>query len=782
MPGLQVYGPTDPYNQYDMFSDPFWNGDMGASGPNWPGVGVNVNLGGGGGGGGGANASGWKDPYASIPYLNILGGAAGAAAGLMGTIDARQAQNWNQAFTINQLNNANWMRDFALGQWQQNVGPYGDAVRGMQQAGQGYLFDEQNGLYPQLRGYGNDLMNTAQNSYWANDRGLWMPGETQNYLDQMQGMLGPGSYNDAIAQAGQEMYGKFQGGVNAMNDWGMGTAQQIGQGTAPGQQYLMDYSTQLANNQGNTGDTWAASKGYQDMMGAGGYTGRMNDIYGASNVMAQNYGFSPDMADALNRQIAVQKAGGYNPNLNSIIGAGQGLMGNEGMAAPMGQAIGNLSQLIGQGGATSGTQTMNQIGAQGLGGGGMTGGIGYGQDYLQSLLNSQGATAGSDALQGLGLRYAQNNPLLGVNAAANMARENAADSSRGAYEQGMRQAYARGNGPGVTTGQSNQIMRGVTDEALRREAAAMRQAVTGEEGLGLQQQGQGFSALNSGLSQAAGREQMGAQMLPQLEGLKTSNMNLYGNLMNNAGTLEAQRYGMGFSGLGNLYGVANQRFGTGANTAMSAEQQALAQLNAANNMTQGLYGVGNQRYFGAMDDAQAMEAMRLQNMTGLGNLAMQGNQISAGRMGQAGNMMQNYLGNQMGGVGAASQWGGVGANAMNAGLNQVGASNQFGSDALNRMYGMYSGQMGQNLNRINGQTGAMYQGLQSNLGLGNQLQGWGLAGLTGMQNLTQQPYQMISDSIRAGSGLNAPNYNNSWAPLQQTGQWLSGLGRNQGGG
>ena len=294
-------------------------------------------------------------------------------------------------------------------------------------------------------------------------------------------------------------------------------------------------------------------------------------------------------------QAILQAYGGALGGANLPMSAGGDILNSLGSTALTNEAAQGAGNIIGAQGNTPGS---NLLGAFG-----------------QSALTSGGATPLSNYLGARGVDLTQQNPVFSPELAASMAKDLAGREYRKAQEQAQAQALLRGGGPGsvVATGQQNAGMADFADQAAANDAAQFENALTNQQGLGLQQFGQGnqmaqsaagLNLQNLGLgTQAVGTGQgMANQQLLAALGLLPTTQNAQTNLFGTGGGIYGNALNTQLGGLNNIFG----------NT-MSAQQLGLQQgqgtvggLNNLFNTQMGLGSLGNSLYNSGSNNLQSI--------------------------------------------------------------------------------------------------------------------------------------------------------------------------------
>jgi hypothetical protein len=229
--------------------------------------------------------------------------------------------------------------------------------------------------------------------------------------------------------------------------------------------------------------------------------------------------------------------------------------------------------------------------------------LGAGGDLLQSQgmspFNTQYMTAGQNALS--------NNPLISNQQAQSMAVDRAATDARNAARAAQERAAARGGRAGsVTAGAANDAMADFADEQAQLQSNAAREALLGQQGLGLQQQGMMIGAGMQGADNALSRMGLGANLLGQAQGAQGQLLGQYGNLLGQQTQRELGLGGLAQTGRQsvidayenmqrNMLGVGQLNLAQDQNTL--AQQQAMVNALMGNQgQSLGLMNAMNQNY------------------------------------------------------------------------------------------------------------------------------------------------------------------------------------------
>lgn len=386
----------------------------------------------------------------------------------------------------------------------------------------------------------------------------------------------------------------------------------------------------------------------------------------------------------------------------------------EGRTGPLGSMSDIAQQLLGQRGQTNMTMSAQDRAMDALNRGGFTAGLTGLQNYASESMPSNmgvtgltptganamqvalqqlqegGRTPATDYLVNRGAELSGGDALLPMGTVASMARNQVGTQGIKAYGNLMRAAMQRAGGPGVVAGSQGDVMSQFGDQILQAESDALSKAVLGQQGLQLQQQGQGLGAVGQGQglattnlgtagglttaleNSATGRLGTSGNLFIGTEQQAGQNQSILGSLGLNAGNLEMSRMGLGGQ-LGNDY---TGRTLQGLSGAMDPERLSASNLFAAlsqQGLTQGQQlGVFNQ-YLNSLLGGNSAAVQRgtgfnsAQNQ-GIGNLQGLINSLSGYQQGNQ---------NQFGGI--ARDWLNFASNAMPRYGGQMGGTSPFGT-------------------------------------------------------------------------------------------------------
>lgn len=337
-----------------------------------------------------------------------------------------------------------------------------------------------------------------------------------------------------------------------------------------------------------------------DLIGLGGQAGgaalsnaRIND---AINYI-KNIGSIAQGQQGNAEQFGVNAFGNQNNTINGIMGGTNPYMQllSSGVGGNINTLNGMLQPLMSGNIAADDPNISNLIG-------GIAGRVGN-LDALTAksgaLINSGGQTGNNSAISNIGLRLANQNPLMTPGQAAGFALDQASRQNANAAKTARTQALNRGGGAGsvAANGAANQDLADFAGQAAPNVASAMQNALLGQQGLGLQQQATGLNAaqggtalqqsllgtgFNSGLAGTAGISSMLQSAIADLMSGRTSAANIGATLGSLYQGQNQQLLNTANSGLGAILGGAQQSGNQGASF-----------LGNASSLMNSLNGTGN---------------------------------------------------------------------------------------------------------------------------------------------------------------------------------------------
>lgn len=395
-----------------------------------------------------------------------------------------------------------------------------------------------------------------------------------------------------------------------INGLGPAAGQTVGILNALGQQnfinggkinVLNDLQT-MQGNAGNNANSSAANllPWLQGTMQNGG-TNYFNGAQGAQgwlNQGLQGTGAFKDMADP-----------NGVPGLSSVLqnllqqsntatqGAGTALNIGQGNAASMAPLYNQGSNLLG--GNTSNDrfgQMLQGLASQTLNNGGYTPQLNQVNSQGQSLLGPQqgvGQTLGAAG----NIMGQIGNPVLPMDKVISMAMNQSATAS-GQQEEALRRQLLNRTGvtgPAVASGQQNELLANMGQQALQNQSSAVQNAIMGQQNAGLQGLGAATGMFNAGTGANLGYQGQGLNAILQAAAQAQGNQGLMGQLGIGGGNLGLQTASTGgqllnsfnntsLGGLGALSSLLGQ--GTGANQALSGNLFGAQNLNQTQNQNQ----------------------------------------------------------------------------------------------------------------------------------------------------------------------------------------------------
>lgn len=464
----------------------------------------------------------------------------------------------------------------------------------------------------------------------------------------------------------------------------------------------------------------------QRRMAGGGGTAQSKAGIDAALGLISGGGWSPQAGAMSDLGAGIMSGGGWSPQAGTLSDLGTGIAQGGGWSPGAGK-LGDA------GGLLLGAEGMNPL-LEGLAGAGQAGVQGAGQNDISRMMAQRGAG------------YAMEDPLLGMDQAIGMARDQAGTAARQQAEAMRRQALARGGGPGniVSAGSQNNQMNEFADQISQAQASAARDAMFKQQELQLQKAG------------------LGQQMMAGAGGLENQRLGTYGDIAGQAQSLANQRMGMGGQFTGQSVDLANQRLGLGFGALRDALSGANQRLGIGVDASQNALTGANQRLGLGFDALQGLGNQDLQGWQAALNAQVAGQGQAANMLGTLGNLFTGAegLGVQRMGLGA-----GMTQNALQAMLQGGQQYNQFLGQQQN--YGLGSGQLAMNLN--NAAAGLNQQQLQ------NMFQGWGLGSQQQQRQMDQWLQSMQQRQGYANMLSNNLNFgmNNAQNMMQMFGNMLT---------
>jgi hypothetical protein len=386
-------------------------------------------------------------------------------------------------------------------------------------------------------------------------------------------------------------------------------------GMTPEMRDQISRQTGLGNVQGDMGNL------ANQVFSGGGWSNQSQNVFDQLDQFRNPSGANNQMRDLAGQVIA---GGGANPYSNFTVDQGTASL-NRGGRTDQSAALQNYGERgLQSGGQTPWDMLALDAAKQGL----ATQGFNQNSNSLsgtgQGLLSSQGKSGDNSFLNSRGKEILASNPLLSMEEVTNRAADKAgnlfASNSRQNYEQAMK----RGGGPAVRSGLQNFAVAEGEDEQLRAVGDAITNARGQQQGLQLQNFGQGKDLMSEGLQNELQKLLAGGNLTGQGEqaalarmlGLTSLGNNssdralnaqqLYSQMMNQSGQLANQNMatlgGLGMEGLN----AANNKLNSGINlfnstngADLQALQQYMQNLGQQNQYALGAGGLANNSYNGA---------------------------------------------------------------------------------------------------------------------------------------------------------------------------------------
>jgi len=220
-------------------------------------------------------------------------------------------------------------------------------------------------------------------------------------------------------------------------------------------------------------------------------------------------------------------------------------------------------------------------------------------NYADSIFQTGGATDFTKAAQARAIDKLGSNPILSMEDAVAMSRDQAGTAASQRARAVRRQALARGGGPGtmVANGSSNEAMGDFADQAMQAEAGAGRDAMQRQQELGLQDllQSAKIGEGSQGLENT--RLLTALQLFPEIQRAATGQMSAAGNLGLGGEAADLGRASLGGSLLNNYLGAQLGGGNLGQNTLRDMNQYALGAGTLANQAgaNRGTLALGSQQ-------------------------------------------------------------------------------------------------------------------------------------------------------------------------------------------
>lgn len=405
----------------------------------------------------------------------------------------------------------------------------------------------------------------------------------------------------------------------------------------------------------------------QGLMGLGGFQSMLdpNSIPGLSSYFGQlggEQGYGQNLAGT-----ALSLANGSA--LQPMLGVGNSLLGGTANSAFQQMLQNAAGQSIGAGGYTSPLNTVANFGT--------------------SLLNPNGLATQAGNLAGS--IFGNGQPVLPMQQAVSLAINQNATQSQQQEDQLRRQLLDRTGvtGPMIASGQQNELLENLGNQALQNQSSAVNQAIQGQEGLGLQQLAQGNNLFSGATGANLGYYGQGLNALLQSQGQAGQLMNILGNLGLGGGSLGLNTIATGgnlltgynsgaLGGLNSANGILSELQNInqgGAGTELNAQNLGLQQKQGQYGALSSLLGQGNtqaQQALSSMFQSAGIPASLLgefmQQLTG-------STTAQTGLYGGTPQYPSQFMQNLMGGSGGSL----FGQNGLGSLLNSLGLGNGSGS-------------------------------------------------------------------------------------------------------
>lgn len=765
------------------------------------------------------------------------------------------------------VDNSNWVRS-SLGSL------FGNLQN--QMAPNGAMWEQYlNSVNPLMSSVMNTI-NPAQAMLWG---GSGMPGymdSLMQYGGSLPGMLS--NFVGSGTQGAQNTIGGIDSILSGLNSQISPLMQQFmqGQGSTPMSQFLGNQVTGFMG--GNPLQNMLGETGYGLMAGGGQtpYTQGMGDV---GNYFLQQGGMTDPLRQGVSMAgqggaagMNLLNTGGLNqlPGLSDAIGFGQNTLANGGMNNFLGMGQSGIGNILGNQGQMGSINALQQSLLPEIQSGGY-GQLQPGFDTAISMMNGgnispytqkgadlalQFASGGGPSLMsgmgGLSMPsfsapsisiggpgsvsrgavdsgYTQSidemiskakeildqNPLIPMDKAINMARDQAGTAMSQNMEAMMRRALQRGNqgASNVTSGLSNQAMADFANEGSQAEAAAMRDAMMKQQGLQLQKYGIGAdlskameqvaAGRNASSSQLAGQEMSAnaqlqaaymsaqAQAAAQNAQMQFAAQQAQADMFKTMATLNNQRQIGGLQSLQGFAGQQNEQMMGGLNAMAGLQNSANNRLGIASDAFLKGSDIQSGREMGALGLIPGMSNAQNQNLnTGLSAITQPANILSQ-NMGTGANLfsnmtsalpgMQNSANNLLSTAGnLITGGGGLDLSRLNAG---AGMANSNLSNALGMLGLGNTVNQGETSNMLaglglgNNMTNSLLGGMQNQFGNNMAIPGFGLSQFNALTGATNPFYNSWNqgNSNLAGSIANGNSILGSLAG-QQLGYLGQGLG------
>ena len=410
-------------------------------------------------------------------------------------------------------------------------------------------------------------------------------------------------------------------------------------------------------------------KGYGDIVAAGGRTAETGAALSRLGQIVN--GQTKEQTTRFDAASSMLQSKGYTEGLKEVRGIARSLTANGGFDAGLSGLLSEGQNILGAGGRTAEINQLSQAGQSLVSSGGMTPEL---REIMNRVTQGQDQAGFSPEMRQLfqtvtditGQKGA-GGALLPMETVTGFAREAAATAAAQQGEAARRAAISRG-GASVFGGTTGQALAEFSDESLRAEGQAVREAAVGQQGLQMQQLQMALQAGTNLTAQAN-------QVINALLGMGTEvavaasrNIATGGSLMQSAENLVMQRMALGGQFVSQAEQQALQRMATGQEGLLGIEklagdfrsqamqdmamltQQQIAGAGAVGDLTQIesqrlLGGLGGQAAItGAQSDLMAQQqGFALQNLGLQGQTFFQGIGAQADMQGQAQTQVKDFL-------------------------------------------------------------------------------------------------------------------------------------------
>jgi hypothetical protein len=445
---------------------------------------------------------------------------------------------------------------------------------------------------------------------------------------------------------------------------GLGMAQGIMQGGARSQESNAAIQRLLQLSGGNDPSMQQRGQAGRNQLERGGRNVQLDVLGDRSAELLANGGFTGQMRDQEGFLNGLMQQFGMTPGLQGLQGQLSGAFGQAGGLSARGGMTPELAQLMG-------------LATSGISGGGQTGELGALGSAAQRIIDAGGAGGA----------------LIPMEQAQGFARDAATRASKGQFEAAQRRALALGGGPGSRlSGSQFRGMAEFADQSANAEAAALREATLGQQGLQLQQLLGAFGAGNEAQKTAAARlgafTGLGGDVARAGASNLSASMGLQGDLGRSLLGIQGQagqNLGMGSQGMIDLNRIALGRQGLGAQTGLGIEEQAFRNLMGGGELSrgvtqdqlaalqglQGFAGIDAQNLGNAMQMFGQLSGQNVQQGIGMGGLSLENRRDQANVFGQGQNNLLNLLNMLSGNARASLNFAG-GAMGPMGGIYQQG--------------------------------------------------------------------------------------------------------------